>query len=76
MTSVGLALAVLRAQARGEPDREAAVKLARVAVVAGIAGAAALRVLDGDAWQRASVDVAEAVLDADPAVAARDGQAG
>lgn len=59
-----LAVAVLRAQARGEPDPGRARELARAMVLAGVGGADALDVLEGGArWQRSSVALAELALD-------------
>lgn len=74
VTPVALALEVLRAAARGALTREAAGRIARVAVLAGLGGADALEVLDGGVrWQRSAVELADRVLDAAEVERARGG---
>lgn len=74
VTPGALALDVLRAAARGELTREAAGRIARAAILAGVGGADALEVLDGGArWQRAAVELADRVLDAAEVERARGG---
>ena len=65
MTPGGLALAVLRAAARGSLTHDAAGQIARAAILQGLGGADALEVLDGGPrWQRSAVELADRVLDA------------